>query len=299
MKGCLLRLTLLPVILAGMYVLLSLRAPWPTFVFPAESAEVAAPVAGFFLWFAVLFLLDARRADAARRLGMRAAERGVRDGDELVAWGTLEATGPLLTAPLSGESCVGYQYKITHRNPEMKGPQTDATGFALAPCAITGPLGSLKVLAACKAELFHEVPARRLDTDDAYERAAEHLETTDFGAPGGALGGVARKETVNGPGDFRHDVRDGEPPKDLRVCHLYEQILRPGDEVHALGVYVETVRGIAPHRDDIMRPFHLAPGGEAALRRQGRKKRIAAAVCAGLSLAVVVVYLLIYASGSA
>jgi len=292
MKGCLLRLALLPLIVAATYVLLSLRDPWPTFVFPAEGAEVAGPVAGFFLWFAVLFLLDARRADADRRSGIRAVERGARDGDMLVAWGTLEAAGERLTAPFSGETCVGYQYKITHRNPEMKGPQTDAEGFALAPCAITGPLGSLRVLAACKAEVFHEVPATLLGTDEAYERAAQYLKTTDFGAPSGPVGDVARKEIVNGPGDFRHDMLAGEP-KDLRVCHLYEQVLRPGDEVHATGVYVESPRGLAPHSDDIMRPFHLAPGGEAALRRQVRKKRVGAAVCALVALAVVAVYLLV------
>jgi len=298
MKGCLARLLLLPVMVAAMYVLLSLRAPWPTFVFPAEGAEVAGPVAGFFLWFAVLFLLDARRADADRRLAIRAVERGVRDGERLVAWGTLEAAGPLLKAPFSGEPCVGYVYKITHRTPEMKGPQTDAHGFALTPCAITGPLGSLKVLAACKEEVFREVPASRLLDDDAYERAAGFLQATDFGEPSGPLGDVARKETVNGPGDFRHDVLADGGPKDLRACRLYEQVLRPGDEVHATGVYAESARGLAPDPDDIMRPFHLAPGGEAALRRKSRNKRVGAAVCAALSLLVVAVYLLVFVQGT-
>ena len=298
MKGCLLRLTLLPVMVAAMWVLLSLREPWPTFVFPAEGAEVASPVAGFLLWFAVLFLLDARKVDADRRLARRALERGIRDGERLVAWGTLEAAGPLLEAPFSGEECVGYHYTITHRNPQMKGTQTDAHGFALAPCAITGPLGSLKVLAACNAELFHEVSASQLPTDEAYDRADRFLKATDFGAPSGLLGDVARKEIIKGPGDFRHDVLAGDGPKDLRASDLSEKILRPGDEVHAVGVFVESARGIAPDPDDIMRPFHLTPGGEAALQRTGRNKRIGAVVCAGLSLAVVAVYLLVFVQGS-
>ncbi len=298
MKGCLLRLMVLPVMVAAMYVLLSLREPWPTFVFPAEGAEVASPVAGFLLWFAVLFLLDARRVDAERRLARRALEQGVRDGERLVAWGTLETAGPPLKAPFSGQDCVGYLYTITHRNPQMKGPQTDAHGFALAPCTITGPLGSLKVLAACNAELFHEVSTTRLPADDAYERAARFLKETDFGAPSGLFGDVARKEVVNGPGDFRHDVLAGGGPKDLRVCSLTEQVLSPGDDVHATGVYAETTRGIAPDPDDIMRPFHLTPGGEAALQRKGRNKRIGAVVCAGLSLVVVAVYLLVFVQGN-
>jgi hypothetical protein len=298
-KGCLLRLALLPVITAVVYVLLSLRAPWPTFVFPAESAEVAAIPAGFFLWFAVLFYLDARRADAEYRLAVHDPEQGVRDGERVSVWGTIEAVGPLLTAPFSGEPCVGYCYLVSHTatSGNRMSPQTDYEGYAFTPSAITGSLGSLRILAPAGAEVFHEVRSSELD-DEAYERAAAFLAATDFGPPPKHWGQVSRKSTEGAPGEgFRMDMSAGAP-KDLRKCDLGEQVLKVGDEVHVAGVFVEEGRGIAPDPDSIMRPFHLTPGGARALRRKARNRRIGAVVCLALALLMAAVYLLVYVPGT-
>ena len=43
------------------YVLLSIRAPFPTLVFFPEVAEAAATLAGVFAWFGVISWLDMRR----------------------------------------------------------------------------------------------------------------------------------------------------------------------------------------------------------------------------------------------
>ncbi len=299
MWTCLLRLALWPVITAVVWVLFSLRAPWPTFVFPAESAEVAAIPAGFFLWFAVLFYLDARRADAEYRLAVHDQEQGVRDGERVSVWGTLEAVGPLLTAPFSGEPCVGYRYLVSHSatSANTRSPQTDYEGYALTPSTITGSLGSLRILAPAGAEVFHEVRSTELD-DGAYERAAAFLAATDFGPPPMHWGQVSRKETEGAPGEgFRMDMCAGAP-EDLRTCDLAEQVLRVGDEVHAAGVFVEEGRGIAPDPDSIMRPFHLSPGGAGALVRTARNRRVGAVICLALALVVAAVYVLVYVPGT-
>jgi len=292
MKGCLLRLALFPLIVGATYALLSLRQPLPSFVFPAEEAEVAAPVAGFFFWFAALFLLDARQARANLALAIEALARGLRDGEKAVVVGTLQARGALLEAPFSGEACVGYMYTISHRNPQMKGPQVDYEGCALTPAAVRGPAGSFDILAPANKELFHEVPGEQLASDEAYAHAEGYLKATDFGVPGGLFGNVAKREVDNGPGDFRIDVSTGTQ-KDLRSCMLSQTVLRPGDEVSVAGVYVEAQHGIAPDPDSIMKPFHIVPGGEAALARKIRGKRVGAVVSALLGLVVVAVYFVV------
>jgi len=295
MKGCLLRLALLPLIVAVVYALLSIREPFPTFIFPAEDAEVAAPVAGLLFWFAALYLLDARQARANLALALQSLGRGLRDGEKAVVYGVLEARGPLLEAPFTGETCVAYEYRVSHRRPEMKGPQVDCQGHALTATAVRGPMGSLTILAPADKEVFHEVPFEPLRADEAFTRAESYLSGIDFGEPGGLFKDVSRRETVDGPGRFRMDLKSGTKT-DLRSCDLEQKVLRPGDEVSVAGVYSERERGIGPHPDTILQPFHIVPGGEAALARKIRSRRIGAVVCTLLGLTVVAVYLLVAAA---
>ncbi len=291
MKGCVVRLALLPTIVAILYVLLSIRAPFPTLVFQPEAggAHAAAPIAGFFFWFATLYLLDARRARTDFAAALEALGRGLRDGERAVVYGTVEARGSLLEAPFSGESCVGYHYVVDHRDPSMRGRQTDYEGFALAPMAIRGPMGALAVLAPSDKELFYEIPFEHPQDDDSFAHAESYLRATDFGKPGGRLGNLSRRETTDGPGTFRLDESSGTQ-NELRACTLKQKVLRPGHEVSVAGVYSEARRAIEPDPDGIMRPLHVVPGGEAALASKIRSKRRGAAVCAVLGLVVVAVY---------
>ncbi|MDD4996570.1 MAG: hypothetical protein PHI99_00315 [Syntrophales bacterium] len=62
-RGCLLRLALYLPILTLFLILFSIREPFPTLMFNPEAEGIAlAPVAVFFFWFSILYLLDARRA---------------------------------------------------------------------------------------------------------------------------------------------------------------------------------------------------------------------------------------------
>jgi hypothetical protein len=140
--------------------------------------------------------------------------------------------------------------------------------------------------------VFHEVVGEQLASDEAYARAEGYVKATDFGEPGGLFGDVSRREIVDGPGSFRMDVSSGTKTA-LRAGTLTQKVLRPGAEVSVAGVYSAQAQGIAPDPDSIMRPFHIAPGGEAALARRIRGKRRGAVVSALLGLAVVAVYLLV------
>lgn len=288
MKGCLFRLALLPPIMGILYVLLSLRAPFPTFVFePEEGGPLAtAIVAGILFWFAGLYLLDARGARHDLATALESRGRGLRDGERAVVYGNAEARGPLLEAPFSGEPCLGYHYVVDHYSTTMRSRQIDYEGCALAPFSVRGPMGAPAVLAPPGKELFHEIPFETLSGEEAFARAERYLAATDFGVPGGLFGNVSRRETSVGPGTFRLDERSGTQGE-LRSGALKQRLLRPGDEVHVAGVYSEPKQAVEPDPDRIMRPMHVVPGGEATLARKVRAKRRGALVCSMLGLLVV------------
>ncbi len=279
--------------IAGFYFLLCLRPPFPTLLLFADGAEVAAPIAGFFMWFAVLYVLYARQneADIASL-----QKRGLRDGERALVCGEARPLGPLLTAPFSGEECVGYRYTVTHRTSGSghSTKWTDYEGYALTPFAIRSPLGDVRILAEADKELFYELP--REDLGDASERAGAYLGTADFGETvTSVLGGKSRtRETVNGPGDFRVDMSIGDPPRDPRTCDLEEKTVLPWETVYMVGSYSAERGGLVADPDFLNTPFHIVRGGEKTLRRKTRLRLIGAAVCAGISLAVVAFYFLVH-----
>jgi len=310
MSGCVLRLVLLPVTVLLLYPLFCLRLPFPTFVFPADGAEVAAAVTGLFLWWAIISWMDRRDIGATLKL---AKQWDLRDGARAVVAGFVEARERTLTAPFSGEPCIGYRYTITHprRDAEMNTKHwTDFEGFALAPCIVRGPMRTVNVLARPNEELFAEVPARGITRDEDWVRAEKFLESTDFGPPPkGPLGDTRTQLLENGPGDFREDKQVGDPPRDLRghkpaegadtaeqgPMTLTEAIVREGDSVLVAGVYRADGDGIAPDPDDVMHPFRIVVGAEQALGRKRRNRLVGVAVAGSLAVVTAVMYFQLFA----
>ena len=289
--GCLLRLALYLPILALFIVLFSIREPFPTLVFNPEAEGMAlAPVAAFFFWFAILYLLDARRARVDLSTARAALGRRLRDGESTVAYGTIEERGPLLNAPFTDESCVGYHYVVEHNAGGKMGRVIDYEGYALAPFVIQGPLGALAVLTPAGKEIFYEIPFQTLKGEDAFAHAERYLQEADFGQRGGLLGTVRRRETTDGPGSFRMDMSTNLETE-LGSCTLKQKVLRPGDEVHVAGIYSEARQAIEPDPDSIMKPLHVVPGGEASLARKIRSKFRGAVISAALGLGVVAIYI--------
>jgi hypothetical protein len=292
-RGCGLRLLLLIFLIAGFYIVFCLRSPFPTLLLFANGAEVAAPVAGFFMWFAVLFMLHARQNERDVAL----MTQTYRDGERALVVGTVKPEGPLLTSPFSGEECVGYYYNVTHLSStgSRSVRWTDYEGYAMTPFAIRGPLGDVKVLAEADKELFYELPRQNLG--DAYGRADAYLKSADFGeVVVSALGGTSRKrKTVNGPSDFRADNSIGDPPKDLRTHSLVEKVIRAWESVYIVGIYSAERNGVFADPNIMNTPFHVVRGDEKTLRRKTRVRLTGALICACLSLVVVAFYFLVYA----
>ena len=276
MRGCLMRIFLLPLIVAIFYPLFSLRAPFPTFVFLTEGAEVASVIAGLFMWFTILCFLDMRRFASDRA---RVNKGFFTDGEQIVVSGRLAPRAPLLKAPFSGEECVGYHYEVSHTTMRPGGGisrWTDYEGFAFIPAVLKSPLGDLKILAESDKELFYEIPFTTLKSELA--RAESYLKTIDFG------------EDVRGPGDFRVDKAIGDL-SDLNTCDLKEKFIGNGETVLVEGIYSTDQGGITPDPDKL---FHLVPGGEAALDKKTRTRRISATVAAGLCCVTTAIYFLVF-----
>lgn len=290
MTGCVLRLALYLPILALFVGLFSIREPFPTLVFNPEADGMAlAPVAAFFFWFAILYLIETRGARADLDTARAALGRRLRDDESAVVSGIVEERGPVLKAPFTGESCVGYHYVVEHNAGGKMGTVTDYEGWALAPFVIQGSFGALAVLALPGKEFFHEIPFRRLEGDDAIAHAERYLRAIDFGPPGGLFGDLSRRETTDGPGSFRMDL-SSNPEREIRSCTLKQKVLRPRDEVHVAGIHSEAKQAIEPDPDGIMQPLHVVPGGEAGLARKIRSKFRGAVVSAALGLVVVAIY---------
>ena len=309
MTGCLLRLVLLPIIIAVLYPFFSLRVPLPTMVFPAEGADVAAFIAGLFTWWAVISWLDMRQI-ASNLAQIRKWE--LRDGKKTVISGYIEARDEFLNAPFSGTKCVGYRYKVTHhsRHTNMKTSEwTDYEGYALVPSIVRGPMRTVNILAAPDKDLFEEVPAREITSYEEWERAEEFLNTTDFGEkPAGPLADTLTRLIDNQPGNFREDKQVQEPPKNLLDYKpkkgnalleegqrmLTEAVVQERDKVLLAGVYSAEQNGIVPDPDSIMRPFRIVYGGEEPLRRKIRNRVIGIAISAVLSLGTAAIYFLVF-----
>lgn len=310
MSGCLLRLVLLPLCVAALYPLFCLRSPFPTLVLGAEGAEAAALLAGICTWWVIISGLDARQIASTIAL---AKAWQLRDGEKAVIAGHIKARGQTLTAPFSGDKCVGYCYKVTHHasHPNMKTTEwTDFEGFALVPSTIRGPLRTVNLLARPDEDLFAEVPSRETTREEDWARAEAYLNATDFGEkPKDRLADTRKRLIGLGPGGFREDKQVGDPPMNLRDCRpskgslrleqgrhrLAEAIVREGDKVMLAGVFHAQSDGIGPDPDDIMRPFRLLVGGEAPLRHKLRNRVFGIAIAGALAAATATTYFAIAA----
>ncbi len=105
MKGCLLRLSLYLPILALFILLFSIREPFPTIEFNPEAGGMAlAPVAAFFIWFAMLYLLDARRARAISISHLRRRVAGPGKASEWWCAGPWRSAGNCSRHPSPGKA---------------------------------------------------------------------------------------------------------------------------------------------------------------------------------------------------
>ncbi len=295
-KNLLIYLVKLPLCMGLLYVLLSLRQPFPTIAFGAEGAGIMAAIAGFFLWGGIFYYLPGyRRLQAERE--MLLAGGPFREGQRAVVNGIVEAEGPLLTAPVSGRPCLGYLYYSSRFSRSHGASGTGAVeikdyeGYGLTPTVIRSASGTMRILAKPEADFFKELPVDNVGTSkENRERAASYFLSTDYGELKG-LKQVYHHEVVDGPGAFRYDKKPVEPPEES--YSLYEVLLHPGQQGILAGVYNADLGGIAPDPDWITHTFCLKPGEPADLGKEIRAMRFKAKLWVALAVIAVAVYYLL------
>jgi len=262
------------------YTLFSLRPPFPTLQFGAGGALWAALVAAFFTWLALNKWHGIRHI--AKDLALE-KETGFRDGKRAVVSGYIRKTGPLLSAPCSGEPCVAYRYEASHHHTyvhrhggTMKSQSrwlADYKGYAMSPAEVKGSMKSAAILAEpdCIQYPAGGPEDPELTGDDVRERLQAYLENADHGEEANdRLEGRAAltKVTNPEPGNFRVDTR-AEEADELSGIHTFQEwLLKDGDLVLIAGIYYAERNGIGPGPNSTTQPLQITPGGKAMLEAQ-------------------------------
>jgi hypothetical protein len=221
----------------------------------------ATSVASFFMWISVSSLQgavttarDAMRVSSESSFGGYGGEQFTDDEIATVV-GHIRAVGSSLHAPFSGKPAVLYNYDIDHisRSDEGTSETKDYSGFALAPCAIDSPHGSVRILGFPMLEGFAKTS---YDSDEGRKNAAAYLEATALkdmqGFHPGTIFHEVKELLTDDDGQFRKDWKMTED-RDLTDKHLHEQMVAPGDQVCAIGRWSAAKHGLIPPAGAVIR----------------------------------------------
>jgi hypothetical protein len=216
------------------------------------------------------------------------------DGQWAAVSGTIHSTRPL-TAPLTGEKVVAYEYKI-HRSERVGKTSSDIVyydGKALAPSTIATRHGSVRLLSV---PAFTDVEAESIPQSEAMQQAQAYVAATSF-----AIYDTAAKrrtgleeEWTDDDGQYRKDRQHFTRETDLADGFQFEEKhIREGEQVCAFGLYSRERGGLTPH-PNWAKQTRLMRGDSskvaAQLRRRMINYSIAAVVCSGLVYAIVRLY---------
>src|SRR5882757_6714372 len=163
-RGCVLSLLILGACFGGYWYVLHGHVEPPAFWW-------ASGIGSFFMWISIGALQtavgaarDASRVSSESSFGGFGGEQ-FSDEETITVVGHIRAMGSSLRAPFSGKQAVLYSYDIDHisqgRNDSTN--VKDYSGFALVPCAIDSPHGSVRILGFPMLEGF---PKNRFDTEE-------------------------------------------------------------------------------------------------------------------------------------
>lgn len=207
----------------------------------------ASAAAGLFVVSAIGYAVGIGTAYRERKM-LLDAMAGVppADGEWVGVSGTIHATAPL-TAPISGERVVAYEYKI-HRDERM-GKSTSQIvyydGKAIAPSTIATRQGSVRLLCV---PAFTDIEAESIPWPEAVRRATEYVAGTTF-----AMFETARKrrleeEWTDDDGQYRQDTQHYAREVDFADDFRFEEKhVKQGEQVCAFGLYSRQRGGIIPH----------------------------------------------------
>jgi hypothetical protein len=284
-RGCLISLLILAACFGGYWYVLHGHIEPPAFWW-------ATGVASFFMWISISTLQgaitsarDAMRVSSESSFGGYGGEQFEDDAIVTVV-GHIRAVGSSLRAPFSGNAAVLYNYDIDHISHSNDGTSEikDYSGFALAPCAIDSPHGSVRILGFPMLEGF---PKKSYSTDEGRRNAAAYLEATQLkdmqGFHPGTIIHEIKELLTDDDGQFRKDWKLTDD-RDLSDKHLHEQMVAPGDQVCAIGRWSAAKHGLIPPAGGVIRLLQ----GDPQKIVSGLWRKTVGGVIGGLIVAAVV-----------
>lgn len=212
---------------------------------PATSTLGMALFGGAAAWAAIGLLLSSGRR-WRERAAIRAGAQGrpPADGRKAVLVGVIQATGPLLQAPLDGATCVSYAYdiKVYRRSGKSRHLFTVARGVALTPSCIVTAAGRFKLLVVPDLDATRSAAPQ----PSCIDRFVDYAGRTPF-----VMGKASAQELLDrwtdDDGTYRSDVAF-EPLQDASTAGwmAQQQHVAPGDPVCVLGRYDAARGGVVP-----------------------------------------------------
>lgn len=206
----------------------------------------------------VLATLDGLRTRLKERASLLKASTSSVPADGLYQTfrGRILATGPMLTAPLTGRNCLLYQYKATvGTNTRGSMEVTYAEGYALTPSCLETPCGQIRL----NAYMEPEFPEERVDMYEGRERIGAYLSAAEkVPLSTWNLKSNYREIQKHLWGDSDGAIRfdSGVPERAVEATNFSERIVQHGDEVAVFGLYSAVQGGIVPDPDEEI--LHMA-----------------------------------------
>lgn len=241
----------------------------------------AAPVGvlcGAILWLGLAYIGGIR--DKMRIAGLiRRALNGEppRDGEVVAVVGRITPLDELLISPFRGETCVAYSYRV--RTPQHKTTTTDYQGISLVPSMI----GSTKLLAWPQLD----VPETLCTSESERINALAYAAHTDF-----TVAEMFKPDHTRAP-RVRYDHRSHTPRDAMQSSMLYECVLRPDEEVCALGYYSASDGGLTHEPDTLVPSLKIMNGSPAAIHARLIRRSIGNIIAGLVFIALAVAGLLV------
>lgn len=174
-----------------------------------------------------------------------------RDGEIVAVIGRLMPLDDTLLSPFRREPCLAYSYRVAV--PHNKTTTTDFKGIALAPSMI----GSTKLLAWPELD----VPETYCHREEEQRHALEYAEQTRF-----TVAEMFKPDNTRAP-RLRFDHRNSIATDDsMKRGMLFESVLRPNEEVCAIGYYSVSEGGLTHEPNTLVPSLKVMNGDPGAIR---------------------------------
>ncbi|HEY3057259.1 MAG TPA: hypothetical protein VGK31_15135 [Thermoanaerobaculia bacterium] len=237
-KACLTWLAVYVVLAVAIGLIVYRRYP------QSGPAEGAAVFGGVVAWMGVAYLCTIPKKIGEAMMIRRARDgEPPRDGERFAAIGRIVANGPTVTSPFTRTPCVAYKYQIRSTGEH---DHSLYEGFALTPSTIQTAQGGIRLLAYPDLK----VKPQMIPSAEAQPRAEDYIQATSFREATFSNIRDSFAEMMklfnDDDGSIRFDHRSANQNTALSRAWYYEWIVRPGDQVCAIGHYSAAKHGLVP-----------------------------------------------------